>query len=118
MHSRRRLINCSSSDGRVSTTLSSVAEQKGQRMTMFQVAFYHQDSRTARRSSSATYQWTLKSNRKLRQLFSFWRLQTRHTLMCDLRRRSGNAADLLRQSMHCQDRLRQLLQCSRCLTEM
>jgi hypothetical protein len=32
MHSRRRRIICSSSEGRVSTTLSSVAEQYGQRM--------------------------------------------------------------------------------------
>ena len=39
MHSRRRRIICSSSEGRVSTTLSSVAEQYGQRMGRDPAAF-------------------------------------------------------------------------------
>jgi hypothetical protein len=43
-HSRRRRTICSSSLGRVSTTLSSVAEQKGQRMVRNPGVFYHMAS--------------------------------------------------------------------------
>jgi hypothetical protein len=86
-------------------------------MAMVPVAFYHQESQTARRLSGAMFQSKRICNRKLSQLFSFSRLQTSQPLICDLRRTPRGAIDLMRQLLRFGCVFVPLLQFPRRLTE-